>query len=132
MQVGDARQLVRLVRQGGGEVGQVGAVARNLKSGMEHASAAVRADADQRIAVVERLRVAPLLQLDDDVRRLAGAWMATGQHDIRTLAGERELVLQDHFDVDQAGINKVGPQPREAARPGAPLSRRCAGSGAHG
>jgi hypothetical protein len=50
-----------------GEVSKEGAIASDLLDRMQHRAPAVRVDVNQVVSVLERLRVAPLLQFDGDV-----------------------------------------------------------------
>ncbi len=89
---------------------------------MGDGSRAVLLDPNQRLAVLEALRVAPLLELDDEVGRPAGLRMAAGEDDVGTFARERELVLDHHLDVVESRRDEVGPQRRDAALPRAAFS----------
>ncbi|MGO0575492.1 hypothetical protein [Ornithinimicrobium panacihumi] len=47
--------------------------------------------------------------------------MLPGEDDVGALAGERQLVLHEHLDVAEPGVDEVGAQPGEAALPRATL-----------
>jgi hypothetical protein len=46
-----------------------------------------------------------LLEFDDDVRRLPAARVSPGEHDIRSLRSQREVMFNEHLDVSQAGLD---------------------------
>ena len=56
--------------------------------------------------------------------RLPGPRMHAAQDDVGALAGQRQLVLDQHLDVIEAGLHQVGGQRVQAALPGPDLGRR--------
>ena len=54
--------------------------------------------------------------------------MPPGQHHICSLAGQWQLVLDDHLDLRQPGVGQVPSERREAARPGQSLPGAGAGA----
>ena len=81
-------------------------------------------DSDQaRIALVN-VSIAPLLQLDDDERRLAGAGVLAGQNGVYAAAAERQPVFQQYLDVTEPGLDKIVGEYRDTALPRTGLARR--------
>ena len=72
VQVRRAGQCRRLIGQDRGEPEQVVAVVADLQRGVGDRALAVLLDANEGVAVLEPLGGAPLLELDDEVRRAAG------------------------------------------------------------
>ena len=64
-------------------------------------------DLDRCRGALIRERPGPLLHLNDEVRVLSGDWMTTGEHHVDALAGQRQLVLDYHFDVAEAGLDEI-------------------------
>ena len=48
--------------------------------------------------------------------------MPSGEYDVGALAGQRQLVLDDHLDPGEPRVGQVVSEPGEAARPGHPLA----------
>lgn len=59
----------------------------------------------------------PLLELDDDVRRVSRARVHTGQDDVGALGGQRQLVLNEHLDVVQSSVEEVRAKGGQAPLP---------------
>ena len=57
--------------------------------------------------------------------------MLSNEYDVGTPAGQRELVLEEHFNVEQPGGDQVGPQSRDTALPRTTLTRTWALPGAN-
>ncbi len=133
VQVCRSGQLVGVLGKGHHEVGEVFAIAADLLQRVGYGAVPVVLDPHQVGAVLEPLGRAPLLELDDHVGGMARLRMAPGEHDVRAFAGEGQLVLDEHLDVVQAGVEQVCPQGREAAAPGALLGggRRAPGLDDH-
>jgi hypothetical protein len=123
VQVRDTGQRVIKISQRREEVGQVAAVPPYLLTGVEPRPA-VRRHHTQIERVLEQRGRAPLLELDHDVRRLSGARVHAAQHDVGALAGQRQLVLDQHLDRVEAALHQVGGQRVQAALPGPDLRRR--------
>ena len=76
------------------------------------------------VRVHHRMRVGPLLELDDHVRRSSGGGVDAGEHGIDPLARERESMLDEHFDVLQTRIAHVVGEDGQARGPRAHLTGR--------
>ena len=50
-----------------------------------------------------------------------GGRVLAGEDDVRAFAGEGELVLDQHLDVAEAGVDEVCPEAGDAALPGPAL-----------
>ncbi len=111
LEIGERRQ----------EITQVPAVPPNLLAGVQ-SGAAVRRHQAEVDRVLEQGGLAPLLELDDHVRRLPGARMDPAQHRIGSLAGQWQLVLQKDLDAVETGLHEVSRQRVQAALPGADLA----------
>ena len=121
VQVGDARQ-VHVLGDRAEEVSHVSAVAPDLLAGVQPCAAASGYDADVG-RPLEQLGLAPLLELDNDVRVPACSRVEPAQDDVGALAREREAVLEQDLDLVEAGLDQVSRQDVEAALPRADLSR---------
>lgn len=121
MQVRRAGDGIVVLVQGLREVGEVVAVAAYLSDRVQPRIVRVPVDQHQLAVVLPRPRLAPLLQLDDDIRRLLRPGMLAGEDDVRTFRGERQVVLDQDLDVVQAGLDEVLREDREAAFPGGDL-----------
>ena len=122
VQVGHAGEAVGVVGQNGCEAQHVVAVVPNLKRRVRDWPVPVLLDPNQGLAVLEPLSMAPLLQLDHEVGRPTGLRMLADEDHVGPLAGERELVLDEHLHVVEAGGHEVGTQRRDASLPGAALA----------
>ncbi|WP_406064162.1 hypothetical protein [Micromonospora sp. NBC_00860] len=69
------------------------------------------------------LGVGPLLQLDDDVGIVGRPGVHTGKHHVHPLAGQRQLVLDQHLHLAQTRVGEILPQHRQAVRPGTTFCR---------
>jgi hypothetical protein len=98
VQVRRASHRLRLPVERAEEVHQVVAVPGDLQTWVQPRPRNVL-HADQPVRTVERRRGAPLLELDDDVRVLAGPRVHTGEHRVDAHACQRELVLHQDFDL---------------------------------
>ncbi|WP_206691164.1 hypothetical protein [Quadrisphaera sp. INWT6] len=81
-------------------------------------------DVDEVGVSLERARPRPLLELDDDVRRLARLRVHAGQDDVSALARQRQRVLDEHLDLPQPRVSEVSSQDRQAGTPRRLLGRR--------
>lgn len=124
VQAGGAGDRVALIVQRAGEVNEVVAVPLDLCDGMKSRPAKRARHAHQFARQVVGRRITPLLEFDHDVGRCAGARVPPCQNDIGTFAGERELVLEQHLDVVQSGVNQILGEDRQAAGPGSRLCGR--------
>lgn len=98
------------------------AVPLHLRQGM--AELAVESlDQHEMVVVLEQVRLAPLLELDHDVGVLTCPRVDTGEYDVRSLAGEGKLVLDEHLDLAEPRLDEVPRQHGHAPRPGVPLGR---------
>jgi hypothetical protein len=131
MQVGDTVQGVRAVLQDAHVAAQVVAVALGLENRMELRAAAHVPDEHQLRIGLEKLGVAPLLQLDHQVRVTAGAAVLPGQHHIGALAGQGQLVFDEHLDLAQPSLHEILGQDGEAAVPGPAFGGRHREAGGH-
>jgi hypothetical protein len=122
VQVRHAGQRIIELGQRREEVAQVAAVPPYLLTGVQPGPA-VRRHHTQIQGVLEQRGRAPLLELDHDVRRLPGPRVHAAQHRVGALAGQRQLVLDQHLNVVQAGLHQVGRQRVQAALPRADLRR---------
>ena len=130
MEVRGAAHRPRKVVQGPREVDEVLAVAPHLRNRVQDRPVAVRRQCDQARLVLPATSRAPLLELDDEVRRRSGLRVLAGQHDIDALAAQGEGMLDEHLDPAEAGAEKVLGQHRQAAVPAVQLGVR--GPPAHG
>jgi hypothetical protein len=117
VEVGDAAYRAAVPVQGSREVGDVIAITLHLEERMLQ-EAMHSLDHDQPFVVFVQLGLAPLLELDNDVRILAGPPVHAREHDVGPLAGERKLVFDQHLDLAETGLDEVMSQYREAALPG--------------
>jgi hypothetical protein len=123
VQVRHAGQRVVEIGQRREEVAEVPAVPPYLLTGVQPGPA-VRRHHTQIDGVLEQRGRTPLLELDDDVRRLSGPRVHAAQHDVGAVAGQRQLVLDQHLHVVEPGLHEVGGQRVQAALPGPDLGRR--------
>src|SRR4051812_19558501 len=79
--------------------------------------AGVLVEANDVCRPVHELCCSPLLELDHDVRRPAGARMHTREDDIGPLAGQRKLVLDKSFDPVEPGLDEITAELVEAPLP---------------
>ncbi|HLV71900.1 MAG TPA: hypothetical protein VKY91_03880 [Vulgatibacteraceae bacterium] len=100
-------QRVRVLRQLGEEAEYVLGVSFGLERRMEFRLPGHVVDQHAARVVVPHLGAAPLLELDDHVRVAAGAPVDAGEHHVRSLAGQRQLVLDEHLDPAEAGGDEV-------------------------
>jgi len=105
------------------EIGEVLAIARHLQARMEVPTATVGRNGHQGVALLEPRRLAPLLQLDHDVRRVTCAWVHTCEYDVGTTARQRQLVFEEHLDVVEARVAKILDERGQAGRPRFLLAR---------
>jgi len=98
VQVGDARERIGLVGQDRDEVGEIARVPGDLQRRVQHRAVPGAIDVDQGGAVLPAPRRAPLLELDDHVRRRARARVGASQDHVGPLGREREPVLGEHLD----------------------------------
>lgn len=124
VQVCGAAEFVGVRRQGPREIRDVRAVPVDLEPWVQHGVVPIGSDVDQSVAVLELLGVAPLLQFEDDVRRHPCLGVSPGEHDIGPLTRQGQLVLEQHLDIAQPGVEKVIPQHGDAASPGLHLTPR--------
>jgi hypothetical protein len=118
VQVGGAGQHVGRPVERGGEVEEVLAVGAHLGHRVQDRTAAVRGLKDEFGVVLEEFGAGPLLQLEDDVGRAVSAGVAPGEDDVDPLAAQGELVLDEHLDLVQAGLQQVVGQDAQARVPG--------------
>lgn len=123
VKVGNSPDVTRLAERSR-EIAEVVHVSAHLGGRMRDRAASVSRDRDEFVVTFEALRVRPLLQLDHDVCRLPRGPPHSSEHDIGTLARQRQLELDKHLHTVEARLVKVGRQHRDAATPRSPLSRR--------
>ena len=104
------------------EVGDVVAVTSHLCGRMQPAPAPVVQH--HVVGPLDGGGVAPLLELDHDVRRLAGTRVYAAQQCVDSTARQRQLVLEQHLDLVETRVLKVAGENGEAALPRALLGRR--------
>src|SRR5579859_259456 len=80
-------------------------------------------DQHQLLVVLEEFGVAPLLEFHHHVRVLARAAVQPGQHHVGPLAGERQLVLDEHLYLAQPRLDEIGGEYGQAALPGPAFGR---------
>jgi hypothetical protein len=102
------------------EVDQVLAVPAHLLDRVED-RLRVGVDLTKDGIVLVRSGLAPLLQLDNDVGRLPGNRMHSGEYGVGTLAVQRQRVLQHHLHVTETGVVQGRGQGGNAAPPGSGL-----------
>jgi len=88
------------------EVDQVLAVVADLDAGVQSRPGSVL-DIDESFGLLVAGGVGPLLELDDDERVLAGLRVDAGQHGVDAPAGQRQLVLDQYFNLVQVGVGEV-------------------------
>ncbi|GAA2453997.1 hypothetical protein GCM10010405_42270 [Streptomyces macrosporus] len=120
VEVGDTTDALRVLGDRAVEVDEVLAVTTDLFDGVED-RASVRVDVAQRRVVLVRCGLAPLLQLDHDVRRFSGDRVHSGEHGVGALAVQRQRVLQHDLHATEAGLGECRGQHRDAPFPGADL-----------
>ena len=124
MQVGHTGQRIRLVRQHAREVEEVFAVTSHLDHRMQpRTTGNTGYIKDFRIAF-ERIRGRPLLQFDNDIGGFPGLRMCSSKDNIGSLRGQRKVILDQHLDITEAGINKVPRQDRKTSLPRSLFGRR--------
>jgi hypothetical protein len=123
VEVRRAGEGVSVAVQGPGEVRQVRAVAAHLGHGVEARAVRVAVDQHELRVALPLPGAAPLLELHDDVRRLAGAGVRPGQDDVHTLGRQRQVVLEEDLDPVQAGLHEVLREDGEAPLPAPHLCR---------
>ena len=124
VQVRHARHPLVVVGEHAQIVGGVLAVPLDLQPGMQlRPTRRVLHEYEVRV-LFPFLGVRPLLELDDDVRVLAGARVRAGQDHVGAAAGQRQLVLDQHFHRVEAGVTQVIGQDRQTVGPGAALGLR--------
>ncbi len=104
------------------EVGDVVDVPLDLHRRVGDGAPAVLLDGYERVGVLVGLGGRPLLELDDDVRRVSRPRVHTREDDVGTLGRERELVLDEHLDVVESSIEQVRAKGRDAPLPRAALA----------
>ena len=92
-------------RQGGREVRQLPAIAPDLLGGMQYGLGAVLRYVDE--VVVDRLRIRPLLELDEDVGRPVRPRMHTAEQSIDSFRGVGEPVFEQDLYVVQSRVPEV-------------------------
>jgi hypothetical protein len=97
--------------------GQVFAVSLDLEDWMELRAAAHVLDKHQFWIFLEKLGMAPLLQFDDYVCVATGAAVLPRQYHIGALAGEGELVFDEHLYLAQSRLHEIVGKDRKTAIP---------------
>jgi hypothetical protein len=117
VEVGDAAYRVLPSIERANEVLHVLAIAVDLHRWVKAWAAWGSVDEKQLFVVLPRLGTAPLLELNYDVRVLAGVRVRAGQDRVHPFAGQWKLVLDEYFDLAQAGVNEIAGKMRQAAVP---------------
>ncbi|MBS2552246.1 hypothetical protein KGQ19_35865 [Catenulispora sp. NL8] len=115
MQVRGTSEFDRIVIEDADEVTKVSPVPTDLVNGMQHRTES--GHPAQIVRIRHRLDVRPLLQLDHDVRGLAGPRMHPTHDNVGTLARLRQPILDQHLRLAQAGRLQIACQDRQAACP---------------
>lgn len=106
---GHAADTLRATAQRSVEVDEVLAVPTYLLDGVQD-GVGVGVDVAERGVVLVRLRLAPLLEFDDHVRRVPRARMYSGEDRVGALAVERQRVLEHDLHVPETGVVQRGGQ----------------------
>jgi hypothetical protein len=93
---------------------------------MENRVPTVSLDVTEIVGVLVTFGLAPLLELDENVRRCAGLGMHSCEERIDPLARQRQLELGQHLDLTQPGITKIVSEHGEASLPRSDLGLCCA------
>jgi len=88
---------------------------------MQTGRVGVSVDQYEFAVVLPRFGLASLLQLDDDVRRFAGLRMLSGEYDIGSFGGQRQVVLEQYFNLLETGLQEVLGEDGQASFPGSDL-----------
>lgn len=129
MQVSRAGDGIRLTVEEPGEVGEVVAVSANLCDGVESGRVGVALDEDQFAVVLLCRGAAPLLQLDDHVRRAAGLRVPSSEYHVGAFGSQWEVVFDQDLDVAQPCLDQVLREDRQAAFPGSEFCRGSTSTG---
>ena len=84
---------------------------------MELRAAAHVLDKHQFWVFLEKLGMAPLLQFDNYICGATGAEILPRQHHIGALAGEGELVFDEHLYLAQSRLHEIVGKDRKTAIP---------------
>ena len=122
MQVRHASQLLSAPAQARDEVGEVRAVLLDLVDRVQPLTDAI--EVDHIVGTVDHRGLRPLLELNDHIRRFARLRVVPAHHNICTLTGQRESILDEHFGVVEASVFEIADEHAQAALPRAHLSLR--------
>jgi hypothetical protein len=117
VQVGHTGYGIGGVLQPADEVDEELAVAANLRDRVQHHPAGgTCGHAEFRVAV-DNAGARPLFELHDDVGNRLTDRMPTGQYYVSAQTRQRELVLDEHLDIAEIGVDQVLREDRKTRRP---------------
>ncbi|GIJ80415.1 hypothetical protein Xph01_48470 [Micromonospora phaseoli] len=122
VQVRGAVQWVPLAAKDTKEVREVLTVVADLHTGVQSRSTRVLYG-DQGVGLFVRSRVGPLFQLNNQVGIAPATGIDPGQHSVYPPAGQRQLILDQHLHLAEAGVGEILGQYRQATAPGSTFSR---------